>query len=48
MPEINLQYYRDCAAKGERPLLWKRAPHLLLKGELNVTGYRVLDWRDPA
>ena len=46
MPEINLQYYRDCAAKGERPLLWKRAPHLLLKGELDVTNYRVFDWRE--
>jgi len=48
MPEINLQYYRDCAAKGERPLLWKRAPHLLLKGELSVTNYRVFDWREVA
>lgn len=46
MPEINLQYYRDCAAKGERPLLWKRAPHLLLKGELDVATYRVFDWRE--
>ncbi len=46
MPGINLQYYRDCAAKGERPLLWKRAPHLLLKGELDVTNYRVFDWRE--
>ena len=46
MPEINLQYYRDCAAKGERPLLWKRAPHLLLKGELNIANYRVFDWKE--
>ena len=48
MPEINLQYYRDCAAKGERPLLWKRAPHLLIKGELNVASCRVFDWRESA
>ena len=48
MPEINLQYYRDCADKGERPLLWKRAPHLLLKGELDITKCRVFDWREAS
>lgn len=48
MPEINIQYYRDCAMRGERPLLWKRAPHLLVKGELNIANYRVFDWREGA
>jgi len=46
MPEINSEYYRSCAARQERPLLWKRAPHLLLRGELVVANYRILNWKD--
>lgn len=46
MPEANMQYYRDCKAKGEHPVFWKRAPHLFLKGELEISSFRTFDWRD--
>ena len=46
MPAINLQYYKDCFSQGEKPLLWKRAPHVLVKGELDISGYRTFDWRE--
>lgn len=47
MPDINLKYYRECFAKKEMPLLWKRAPHLLAKGDLDITAYRSFDWNAP-
>ncbi|PKM98579.1 MAG: hypothetical protein CVU79_02820 [Elusimicrobia bacterium HGW-Elusimicrobia-3] len=46
MPEINISYYRDCAANGSQALLFKRAPHLLVNGEIDVRGCRVFDWKD--
>jgi hypothetical protein len=46
MPDINSQYYLECFKKGEKPLLWKRAPHILLKSRLNIEKYRVFDWQD--
>ena len=44
MPEANLEYYRNCLRNNEMPLLWKRAPHILVKGELNISGYKTIDW----
>ncbi len=44
MPEYNLKYYHACFGKGTRPLLWGYAPHVLVKGELKVDKYRVIDW----
>ena len=46
MPDINLKYYRECFKKREQCLLWKYAPHVLLKGVLDVSKYRVFDWKD--
>lgn len=46
MPAVNLEYYRESFAKGERPLLWKRAPHVLVKGDLDISGYKTFDWRE--
>ncbi|MCX5786422.1 MAG: hypothetical protein NTX59_12110 [Elusimicrobia bacterium] len=46
MPEINIEYYRECLEEKQYPLMWGYAPHLLLKGKLNVTNYRVFDWRE--
>ncbi len=46
MPEANMGYYRECKAKGEHPVFWKRAPHLFLKGELDISPFRTFDWRE--
>lgn len=46
MPEANTGYYRECKAKGEQPLFWKRAPHLFVKGELDISSFRTFDWRE--
>ena len=46
MPERNLLYYRECVVQKTSPLLWCYAPHVLVKGELNVSGYRIFDWRN--
>jgi len=45
MPEINLDYYRESAKRKEPPLLWMRAPHLLVKGAVIVRDYQPFDWR---
>jgi hypothetical protein len=44
MPEENEEYYRECKKAGTPPLLWKRAPHVLVRSAVNVEKYRVLDW----
>ena len=44
MPERNLVYYADCFKEKTYPLLWAFAPHVLVKGELDVAGYRIFDW----
>ena len=46
MPDINLAYYRECFGRGEKPLLWKRAPHVLVKGELDISRYKTFDWKE--
>lgn len=46
MPERNLRYYRECVEQKTYPLLWGYAPHVLVKGEFDVSGYRTFDWRD--
>ena len=46
MPDINLNYYRECFKNGEDCLLWSYAPHVFLKGVLDVGKYRVFDWKD--
>ncbi len=45
MPERNLEYYRECLAQKTYPLLWAFAPHVLVKGEFDVSDYRIFDWR---
>jgi len=45
MPERNLRYYRECVEQNTHPLLWCYAPHVLVKGELDISGCRVFDWR---
>ena len=45
MPEINLEYYRGCLAHNEMPLLWKRAPHVLVKGTMDISKYATIDWK---
>jgi len=47
MPEINARYYRKCLAEKKPPLLWGYAPHVLFKGELDISTYRVLNWEEP-
>ncbi|MDO8804933.1 MAG: hypothetical protein Q7R35_10905 [Elusimicrobiota bacterium] len=47
MPELNAEYYRKCLAEHKPPLLWGYAPHVLFKGELDISNYRVLNWQDP-
>lgn len=46
MPERNLLYYKECVAQKTFPLMWGYAPHVLVKGEFEVSGYRTFDWRD--
>jgi len=46
MPEINVKYYRACFEEKNPPLLWGYAPHLLFNGQLDVTNYRIFDWRE--
>lgn len=46
MPERNLAYYRECFGQKTLPLLWGFAPHVLVRGELDVSGYRTLNWQD--
>jgi len=46
MPALNAAYYRKCLAEDKPPLLWGCAPHVLYKGELAVSSYRILDWQD--
>lgn len=48
MPERNLEYYRECVAQNTYPLMWAFAPHVLVKGELDISDYRVFDWRGKA
>lgn len=44
MPARNRDYYEECFGQKSYPLLWAFAPHVLLKGSLDVSGYRVFDW----
>lgn len=46
MPERNLRYYKECVAQKTYPLMWCYAPHVLIKGELDVSNYRTFDWRE--
>jgi hypothetical protein len=46
MPDINLKYYRECFKKGEECLLFAYAPHVFFKGVLDISKYRVFDWKD--
>ena len=45
MPERNLLYYKECVAQKTYPLMWAYAPHVLVKGEFEVSAYRTFDWR---
>ncbi|MCR4328891.1 MAG: hypothetical protein NUV53_05310 [Patescibacteria group bacterium] len=42
MPQMTKDYYREMISKGERPLLYHRVPHILYKGDLNITGLPVI------
>lgn len=44
MPERNLAYYGECFADKTIPLIWGFAPHVLIKGELDISGYRTVNW----
>jgi hypothetical protein len=46
MPARNLAYYKECFEQKTYPLLWGFAPHVLLNGELDVSGYGTLNWQD--
>lgn len=46
MPERNLAYYKECFSQKTYPLLWGFAPHVLFRGELDVSGYATLNWQD--
>lgn len=46
MPERNLVYYNECFAQKTYPLLWGFAPHVLLRGELDISRYTTLNWQD--
>lgn len=45
MPERNLRYYKECVAEKTHPLLWAYAPHVLVKGDLDISNYKTFDWR---
>jgi len=42
LPDATASYYADKIAKGERPLLYVRVPHILFKGSLETSGIRVI------
>ncbi|KAF0124883.1 MAG: group-specific protein [Elusimicrobia bacterium] len=48
MPDRNLRYYRRSFEKKRPPVMWGYAPHLLYKGELDVSSYKVFDWKAAA
>lgn len=42
MPQATKDYYRTAIAKGERPLLYYRIPHILYKGTLETTDLSII------
>lgn len=48
MPGRNLRYYRRSLEKNRLPVMWGYAPHVLYRGELDVSSYKVFDWSETA
>ncbi|OGH69242.1 MAG: hypothetical protein A2754_04190 [Candidatus Magasanikbacteria bacterium RIFCSPHIGHO2_01_FULL_47_8] len=42
MPQSTKDYYKEMIAKGERPLLYHGIPHILYKGNLDLTGIPII------
>ena len=41
--EASRQYYRECAQRAERPLLWAYLPHVLYRGSLDTQTLRIIE-----
>lgn len=42
LPKLTLSYFRDCAQKTQRPLLFLGLPHVLLRGTLDLSDAEIL------
>lgn len=42
VPPETIEYYKEMKAKGYRPLLFHRVPHILYKGSVDTTGLEVV------
>ena len=43
LPEITKQHYRDSVAKGEQPLTYAGAPHVLYKGTIDTSNVKIIE-----
>ena len=43
LTEPTRRYYRECASRGTRPLLYGYLPHVLFRGSLETRGLRILE-----
>ncbi len=42
VPELTKQYYSECVAKGEQPLTYGGAPHVLYKGVIDTKSLKII------
>lgn len=43
LPDITKEYFRSCFTKKDRPFLFNYVPHILFKGELDISSLKVFD-----
>lgn len=45
-PEAQKEAFRSAAARGGRPLLWSRTPHVFYQGEIRTSSLRRFSWEE--
>jgi hypothetical protein len=40
VPQETIDYYKEMYKQGEKPLLFHKIPHILFKGELDVSSFK--------
>ena len=43
VPPETIEYYKQQKAEGARPLFFHRVPHILYKGIIDTTGFRIIE-----
>ncbi len=46
LPLETLQYYKDSAAKGQKPLLFHRVPHVMTQTQIDIDHCQLIEWSD--